>query len=116
LGTIDFGFCGEPISADEFYPLIAECVLTEELYLVVPLDHLPDRKSVDFREVLNETFIGYNNSTGIRIFFQNVLDQNGVDKKLNISYRAAEDNTITDLVRVGLGIAFIADVPTICTI
>ncbi len=115
-GETDLGFCGEYIKQKKYEKIASELVLTEELCLLVRKDHpLASRESIDFREVVNETFVGYNKNTGIIHSIERTLRNAGITTELNIKYSATEDSTIVSMVRSGLGIALIADIPHIYT-
>ena len=110
-GKIDFGFCGEFRTEEEYSPLQKEAIVMEELLLAVPTSHpLARQKSVSFSDIAGEPFIGYTANTGIRESIRMTLERAGMgDVRLNERYTAAEDNTILSMVREGLGIALIAD-------
>lgn len=115
-GEIDLGFTGELPKGNEYDFLRREIVLTEELCLIVPPDHrLASRKSVSFHEILDETFIGWNEDTGIKRSINDTLQRAGISQKLNYRFYATEDNSIVGMVREGLGIALISTIPTIYT-
>jgi len=111
----DIGFCGEyPFT--EHSSLAFERVLTEEMCLLVRKDHpLADRKSVNFEEVAKETFVGYNKNTGTMNSIYRTLKQAGFTSKIDCAYFATEENTIASMVRSGLGIGMITDIPSIYT-
>lgn len=115
--ALDLGFAGEFDKAA--YPTFsAEKILTEPLILIVPENHpfaRAGRTSVDFMELTEEEWIGYNQDTGIYLSIQNTLDKIGAEKEhpLRYSFMASEDSTIVGMVRAGLGIGIIADIPSI---
>lgn len=116
-GSIQFGFCGEFLRDGPYRDIDSEMVLVEELLLAVPLDHpLAGRSSVSVREIVDEDFVGYTNNTGINHSLMEGLGKVGVLlSELKQNYQAAEDNTVVAMVRAGLGIAFVANNPTIYT-
>ena len=112
----DLGFCEEFMEYPQATKLAFERIKTEELCLIVLPSHpLANRKAVEFSEIVKETFVGYNKKTGIGHSIYNTLEQAGITDKLNFSFYANEDNTIASMVRAGLGIGIIADLPTIYT-
>lgn len=114
-GTVDLGFCGEFQRSGLYQDIDCDPILEEELLLAVPADHpLAAHETVSFSEILDETFIGYTNNTGIIHSIQDTLNRSGFGSvPLKEAYQAAEDNTVASLVRAGLGIAFIADNPLV---
>lgn len=113
---IDLGFCGEFENIGEFADIEREPVLVEELFLYVPENHrLASRESINISEVMKEVFIGWNTTTGIYLSIENALKRAGIKEKFRYSFCASEDNTVAEMVRQGLGIAFIANCPSINT-
>lgn len=115
--NIEFGFCGEFLREGEYAGIDSEMVMVEELRLAVPLDHpLAARESVRFAELKDEAFIGYTDNTGIIHSLEEALTKAGYNPtEMKQAYQAAEDNTVVAMVRAGLGIAFVANNPTIYT-
>ena len=115
IGDIDLGFSGEFDLIDEYSNLVREVVKVEDLVLIVPPGHrFANRKEVAFSELEKEIFIGYNGSSSINRSLEKCLEKTGYENLLNYKYYANEDNSIAGLVRANLGIAFVADLPTIC--
>ncbi len=115
-GDIEFGFCGEFPRDGEYASIDTEMVMVEDLVLAVPPSHrLVGRHSVRFEELKEESFIGYTDNTGIIHSLEEALTKAGYDPKMKQTYQAAEDNTVVAMVRAGLGIAFVANNPTIYT-
>lgn len=114
-GNIEFGFCGEFPRKGKYEGIDSELVLVEELMVAVPLGHpLAERSSVRYEELLSEEFIGYTANTGIIHSLDECLSKAGFAlSELRQTYQAAEDNTVVAMVRAGLGIAFVANNPTI---
>lgn len=112
--SADIGFCGEFIYDEFLMNVERKLLLTEELYVVVSKKHkLAGKKSVKFRDIVEETFIGWNDSTGIALSINNALKKNGITTNLNTSFSATEDNTVAEMARQGFGIALLADVSSI---
>lgn len=112
--SADIGFCGEFIYDEFLMNVERKLLLTEELYVVVSKKHkLAGKKSVKFRDIVEETFIGWNDSTGIALSINNALKKNGITTNLHTSFSATEDNTVAEMARQGFGIALLADVSSI---
>lgn len=115
-GVSDIGFCGD-YDSDEYPEISREYLYEEDINLIVPRSHsLATKKETTFDEIKNEIFIGYNNDTGIRKTIYEATARKGDSKfKFNTSYTSNEDGNVIGLVREGLGIAFIVDVPSLNT-
>lgn len=111
---VDIGFCGEFVYDEFLMNVERKLILTEELFVVVSMRHkLAGAKSVRFRDIMEETFIGWNDSTGIALSIANALKNNGITTNLNTSFSATEDNTVAEMARQGFGIALLANVSSI---
>ncbi len=111
---IDVGFCGDFLYTEQLISIERQLVQTEELVLIVPAAHpLSGSSTVRMADVMEETFIGWNASTGIVLSIENALKEAGLPTKLNHSFSATEDNTVVGLVRAELGIALVANVPSV---
>lgn len=107
-GELDIGFCSNYKETEEYADIHREEILTEELCLIVPKDHpLADRKSIDFTEVLDETWIGYNGDTGMATAILSICEDAGLKKKFHFSYFASEESAVIGLVRAGLGVSIL---------
>lgn len=107
-GELDLGFCSNFEECEEFTGLCKELIQTEELCLIVPDTHpLVGRESVDFNEIWDETWIGYNRDTGMATAILDILQSIGLRKKIHFSYFASEDSSIVGLVRAGLGVGML---------
>lgn len=107
-GDLDLGFCSNFEDSEEYAGLCKELIQTEELCLIVPDTHrLAGRESVEFLEVLDETWIGYNGDTGMATAILDVLKSTGIKQKIHFSYFASEDSAIVGLVRAGLGVGML---------
>jgi DNA-binding transcriptional LysR family regulator len=116
-GITDIGFCGEFKDDDEFSLISKEPIYNEEMILIVPDSHpLAQREQVSFEDIKDETFIGYNNSTGIVHTIYNGIAKKGYpDFKFKTAFKSNEGNNVTGLVRANLGIAFVVNNPSIYT-
>lgn len=109
-GEIDLGFCSNYEDAEAYAEIFREQILTEEMCLIVPESHpLAERESVEFDEVVDETWVGYNGDTGMATAILDVTKAAGYKKKFHFSYFASEDTAIIGLVRAGLGISIIPE-------
>lgn len=107
-GELDIGFCSNYEEREEYADICREELLTEELCLIVPDSHpLASRQFVDFKEVLDETWIGYNGDTGMATAILNISKAAGFKKKFRFSYFASEESAVIGLVRAGLGVSII---------
>lgn len=81
-------------------------LLSEEIYLVVPLGHpLAGRKSIHLSEVAHEPFISLKAGDSLRELTDHFCRQVGFTPK--IVFEGDEIETIRGLVRAGLGVTFI---------
>lgn len=113
-GRADLGFVGEFPRSGEFAEIEAEPIAEEEILLAVPNEHpLASRtRPVEFRELLDENFVGWTGNTGIIHSIRMTLERAGLgDIKLRETYQGAEENCVASMVREGLGVALIADNP-----
>ncbi|MEH7334932.1 LysR family transcriptional regulator [Neobacillus drentensis] len=102
---IDFCISSVPIEGDE---LVWEPLITEEIYLIVPPQHrLANREKVYLSEVKEEPFISMNTGYGFRNLTDEFCRQAGFVP--NIAFEGDEPGVIGDLVRQGLGIAFVSE-------
>ena len=112
---LDIGFCGEFDVTKQYSNINREAIYDEKMMLIVPEAHpLASKTEVTFSDIKDETFIGYNNSTGIVTTIYNAVARAGYpDFKFNTLLKSNEDNNATNLVKKGLGIAFVVDNPSI---
>lgn len=113
-GESDLGFCGDYEVDDPAYSEIERVLLkTEDLIVIVPFDHrLSGKEYVDFRELKDEQFIIYRNvNSGISYRFWELCRAAGITPE--IAFEVPDDHTIIGLVVAGLGIALIADSPSL---
>lgn len=102
-GEIDFCISSLPIEGSE---LIWEPLIREEVYLMVPPNHpLAQKEQVYLSEVKDEPFISMNTGFGFRNLTDDFCREAGFTP--NIAFEGDEPGVIGDLVRHGLGIAFI---------
>lgn len=87
------------------------------MVLIVPQSHrLAEFNKVSFEDIRNEIFIGYNNSTGIINTIYDAVAKKGIpDFKFKTFLESNEDNNVTQLVKRGLGIAFVVENPSLNT-
>lgn len=114
-GESDLGFCGDYELDDPAYVSIERVLLkTEDLIIIVPLDHrLARNQYVDFQQLKDEQFIIYRNvSSGISYLFWELCHSAGITPE--IAFEVPDDHTIIGLVEAGLGVALIADSPSLC--
>lgn len=102
-GEVDFGFTAMPI---EQPGICALPVLNEEVYLAVPSGHrLAERDSICLSEVAYEPFIGYKEGYPFRKMNDAFCRAAGF--RPNVVCEVDEPTAIGNLVRAGLGVAFV---------
>jgi DNA-binding transcriptional LysR family regulator len=100
---IDFCITSVPIEGTD---LVWEPLITEEIFLLVPPNHrLAERKKIKLYEVKDEPFISMNTGYGFRNLTDEFCREAGFEP--NIAFEGDEPGVIGELVRQGLGIAFI---------
>lgn len=116
-GDLDIAFCGEFDNQKKYAGMNREPIYDEKIMLIVPAGHpLSKRNSVAFDEIKDETFIGYNNSTGIISSIYDAIKRRGYPSyRMKTVLETNEDNNATNLVKEGFGIAFVVDNPSIYT-
>jgi DNA-binding transcriptional LysR family regulator len=103
---IDFCLSSVPIAGTD---IVWEPLITEEIYLVVPPGHrLANKKMIILEEVKDESFISMNTGFGFRNLTDEFCREAGFIP--NIAFEGDEPGVIGDLVRQGLGIAFIPEI------
>lgn len=105
-GSIDIAICGQQLDNEENYPLTRVELFSRELGLIVP-DDLPlaQKPSVDFEEVANQVFIGYNDDVPITKTILSALAPSGYVPKIN--YYISDYHLIAGLVRKHFGIGIV---------
>ncbi|MBT2697640.1 LysR family transcriptional regulator [Bacillus sp. ISL-40] len=103
---IDFGISSVPIEGTD---IIWEPLMTEEIYLIVPPEHrLSRREEIFLNEVKDEPIIGMNTGFGFRNLTDEFCRKAGFVP--NIAFEGDEPGVIGELVKQGLGIAFIPEI------
>ncbi|MEH7502175.1 LysR family transcriptional regulator [Neobacillus drentensis] len=103
---IDFCISSVPIEGTD---IVWEPLMTEEIYLIVPPEHrLSRREEIVLSEVKNDPFISMNTGFGFRNLTDAFCHEAGFIP--NIAFEGDEPGVIGDLVRQGLGIAFIPEI------
>lgn len=103
-GEVDYCISSIPLNDDE--DIVWEPLMTEEIFLILPPGHRLENKSeIDLIEVKDEPFISMNTGYGLRNLTDELCLQAGFSPV--ISFEGDEPGVIGDLVRQGLGIAFI---------
>ncbi|MFJ7668931.1 LysR family transcriptional regulator [Lysinibacillus sp. NPDC097195] len=103
-GELDYCISSVPIEGEgiKWEPLI-----TEEIFLIVPPNHrLAGRESIRLAEVKDEAFISMNTGFGFRNLTDQFCREAGFVQ--NIAFEGDEPSVISDLVRQGLGVAFVS--------
>lgn len=103
---IDFCISSVPIEGTD---IVWEPLMTEEIYLIVPPEHhLSKREEIFLSEVKDEPIIGMNTGFGFRNLTDEFCRKAGFVP--NIAFEGDEPGVIGDLVKQGLGIAFIPEI------
>ncbi|MEY9977199.1 LysR family transcriptional regulator [Lysinibacillus sp. RC79] len=104
-GELDYCISSVPIEGED---IRWEPLITEEIFLVVPPNHrLAGRESVRLEEVKDEAFISMNTGYGFRNLTDQFCREAGFVQ--NIAFEGDEPTVISDLVRQGLGVAFVSE-------
>jgi len=105
-GAVDLGICGELIDSDENSPLIQVELYSHELGLIVS-DSSPyaNMGFVNFADIAEETFIGYNDDVSITKTILDAVAPTGYTPKIN--YYISDGYLISGLVRANLGIGIV---------
>ncbi|MBD0383003.1 LysR family transcriptional regulator [Paenibacillus sedimenti] len=102
-GEVDFGFTALPIGRQG---IREQTVINEEVFLAVPAGHrLANRRSISLSEVANDSFIGYKEGYLFQKMNNEFCKKAGITPK--IVCEVDEPSSIANLVRAGLGVAFI---------
>lgn len=104
-GELDYCISSIPIEGEgvRWEPLI-----TEEIFLIVPPNHqLAERESVRLEEVKDEAFISMNTGYGFRNLTDQFCREAGFVQ--HIAFEGDEPTVISELVRQGLGVAFVSE-------
>lgn len=114
LDNIEIDFCisSVPIQGEE---IIWEPLITEEIFLVVPSGHrLSGRESIYLHEVKDEPFISMNTGYGFRHLTDEFCKEAGFTP--HIAFEVDEPTVISDLIKQGLGIAFVPSLTLLKTL
>ncbi|KON70653.1 LysR family transcriptional regulator [Peribacillus butanolivorans] len=104
-GEIDYCISSVPIEGPD---IKWEPLIKEEIFLIVPPDHrLAGRACIHLNEVKDEAFISMNTGFGFRNLTDQFCQEAGFIQ--NIAFEGDEPAVISDLVRRGLGVAFVSE-------
>jgi DNA-binding transcriptional LysR family regulator len=105
--NIDIGFCSPMEPHDD---LCSIPVLSEELFLIVPVGHkLAGKEWVNLSEVADEPFIFFKPQTALHDLIENLCNEAGfLPRKVFEGY---EERTVSDLVGANLGVAIVPYIP-----
>lgn len=112
--TIDLGFCGNfDVNSPRYSQIEKALLFTEPLVIIVSDQHpLAGQESVDFSTLENESFIIHrNHNSGTTPLFEHLCQSCGFRPR--ISFEVPDDQSILGLVKADLGIALIADAPSL---
>lgn len=113
-GKSDIGFCGEFRLEGPHASLNRQALYNEEVILIVPENHsLAAKEAVTFKEIKDQVFVSYSAGTGIIHDIESTISKKGYHNfSFKTSIQANEELSMINLVKAGLGIAFVIDVPT----
>ncbi len=112
-GDSDLGFCGDyELDSAEFADIAHRLIRVEELVMIASKDHwLAREKYADLKKMKNESFIIYKNvNSGISYNFWPMFKRVGFTPQ--IGFEVSDDHSILGLVASGLGVALVADNPS----
>lgn len=105
-GKIDYCISSVPIKSPD---IIWEPLITEEVYLIVPPGHsFSGRDTIRLAEAKNESFINMHTGYGFRNLTDQFCQEAGFEP--HIAFEGDDSTVIGDLVRQGLGIAFVPEI------
>lgn len=108
-GSIDYCISSIPI---EGHDIIWEPLMTEEIYLIVPPGHrFANRSQIHLHEAKDEAFISMNTGFGFRALTDEFCSIAGFSPY--VAFEGDEPGVIGDLVKQGLGVAFIPEIALI---
>lgn len=114
MGNIDLGFCGNyEENASQYNDLERELLCSEELVIIMPESDSRSKKDfISFSTLKNDSFIVHRNcNSGTGPIFWDMCSKFGFTP--NVAFEVPDDQSILGLVRAGLGIALIADSPSL---
>ncbi|MED3570999.1 LysR family transcriptional regulator [Cytobacillus praedii] len=89
--------------------IIWEPLITEEIHLIVPPGHpFSSRDTIKLAEAKNETFINMHTGYGFRNLTDQFCQEAGFEP--HIAFEGDDSTVIGDLVKQGLGIAFVPEI------
>lgn len=105
-GNIDYCISSVRIECPD---IIWEPLITEEVYLIVPPNHpFSSRDTIKLAEAKNESFINMHTGYGFRNLTDQFCHEAGFEP--HIAFEGDDSTVIGDLVRQGLGVAFIPEI------
>ncbi|PLS02022.1 LysR family transcriptional regulator [Neobacillus cucumis] len=108
LEKAEIDFCISSVEIDG-EDIVWEPLMTEQIYLVVSPDHrLAAKEQIFLNEVKDESFISMNTGYGFRNLTDEFCREAGFIP--NIAFEGDEPGVIGDLVRQGLGVAFVPEI------
>ena len=113
LDNIEIDFCisSVPIEGEE---IVWEPLITEEIFLVVPSVPFIRRENIHLHEVKDEPFISMNTGYGFRHLTDEFCKEAGFTP--HIAFEVDEPTVISDLIKQGLGIAFVPSLTLLKTL
>lgn len=107
--NIDIGFCS-PLELHE--GLCSIPVLSEELFLIVPVAHrLAGKERVNLSEVADDPFIFFKPQTALHDLILNLCNEAGFHPRK--VFEGYEERTVSDLVGANLGVAIVPYIPNL---
>ena len=75
----------------------------DRISIIVPNDHPLAGKTVEFSDIVNETFLFRERGAGVRDMFDSILNLKGIGVK--VGWESTSSDALTDAVKRGMGIA-----------
>lgn len=111
-GEIDLAFISP--FPDNCVEVIGEILMTEELYAILPEDHiLADYQSVRLEQLKDEPFVMFREGYTLRMIVMEACKKAGFTPK--ISFEGEETDTVRGLVAAGMGISLLPEMALLGT-
>lgn len=104
--SLDVGFVGYNVKNNK---LLAEEWITDELMIILPVDHpFAKKESITLDDLKDQEFVWHKDFSGIRMFFQEKIRQAGKEIDINPSIIVSSTFSVLTSVQAGLGISLIS--------
>lgn len=104
--SLDVGFVGYAVKNNK---LLAEEWITDELMLILPVDHpFVKKEYISLDDLKGQEFVWHKDFSGIRMFFEEKIRQSGKEIDINPSIIVSSTFSVLTSVQAGLGISLIS--------